>query len=127
MDWETLYPNFSPEEFECRCAGAECIKFGIQEQFVSTIQRLRDDVNFPLVLNSAYRCKLYNASLGSKDTSQHVKGLAVDISTHGLSSGQKHKLLKNAFKLFNGVGIYKLFIHVDLRPVDNKAFWLGEY
>lgn len=44
-----------------------------------TIQSVRDRLGYPITINSAYRCKIVNDAVGSKDTSQHLQGLAVDF------------------------------------------------
>lgn len=39
----------------------------------------------PIMINSAFRCKLVNDSVGSKDTSQHRIGCAADIRVPGMT------------------------------------------
>lgn len=43
------------------------------------IQEIRDLLGYPIKINSAYRCKKLNDLVGSKDTSQHLKGQAIDF------------------------------------------------
>ena len=43
------------------------------------LQEVRDLLNKPIHINSAYRCLEVNRALGSEDSSQHVQGLAADI------------------------------------------------
>ena len=50
------------------------------------LQRIRNVLKHPIHVNSAYRCLLVNASIGSKPTSSHVKGLAADIICPGFGS-----------------------------------------
>ena len=42
----------------------------------------------PIMVNSAYRSKLVNDSVGSKDTSQHRLGCAADIRVPGMTSDE---------------------------------------
>jgi len=42
----------------------------------------------PVMINSAFRCKLVNDSVGSKDTSQHRIGCAADIRVPGMTPDQ---------------------------------------
>lgn len=42
----------------------------------------------PVMVNSAFRCKLVNDSVGSKDTSQHRIGCAADIRVPGMTPDQ---------------------------------------
>ena len=43
------------------------------------LQPLRDLYGKPIRVNSGYRCKQINDAVGSKDTSQHLKGQAADL------------------------------------------------
>ena len=45
----------------------------------SKIQEVRNMLCYPVIINSAYRCLDLNRALGSKDTSQHIQGQAVDF------------------------------------------------
>lgn len=85
----------------------------------------------PLVINSAYRTKTYNDSIGGAPKSQHLEGLALDIQSprnvpvrefcHVVS-----RMAHSSLKDIGGIGLYNTFIHVDLRPrkVDGSfAFW----
>jgi zinc D-Ala-D-Ala carboxypeptidase len=83
--------NFTPEEF---FISSTADKMGIKNDIpkgldqsvlpclMSTadmMQELRDLLNYPIKINSAYRCKALNDAVGSKDTSQHLQGLACDF------------------------------------------------
>lgn len=112
--------NFKRRELSCRCCG----ELKIDSVLATKLQALRDIVDFPIVLNSAYRCKKHNATvLGAAKASSHCTGKAVDIKTVGWSGVKLHKLLNSAFKLgFGGVGIYKSHIHLD---VGRERLWVG--
>lgn len=43
------------------------------------LEGVRNVLNHPIHVNSAYRCLSVNTGLGSKPTSSHVQGLAADI------------------------------------------------
>jgi hypothetical protein len=43
------------------------------------LEKVRSILGKPIYINSAYRCPLVNATLGSKSTSAHIKGLAADL------------------------------------------------
>lgn len=51
---------------------------------------------FFIKINSAYRCLKLNKLLGSKDTSQHVQGLAVDLTS---SFGSAEDIMKYLFSI----------------------------
>lgn len=42
----------------------------------------------PIIVNSAFRCKLVNDAVGSKDSSQHRIGCAADIRVPGMTPDQ---------------------------------------
>ena len=62
------------------------------EQELANLKRLADFLeqvkavvgNKPIMVNSAFRSKLVNDSVGSKDTSQHRIGCAADIRVPGM-------------------------------------------
>ncbi len=63
------------------------------EQELANLKRLADFLeqvkvvvgNKPIMVNSAFRSKLVNDSVGSKDTSQHRIGCAADIRVPGMT------------------------------------------
>lgn len=54
----------------------------------SLLQPIRSKVAQPVVITSGYRSLELNRSLGSKDTSQHIKGQAADIYVPGYTAYQ---------------------------------------
>lgn len=117
-----LSRNFTEAELRCRCG---CNQFLIDWVFIHYLQILRDKCGFPLIINSAYRCKPYNEKIGGKVDSLHKVAKAADVALANLTSEEKHRLIKSAFEIFNGIGIAKDFIHIDLR--NQPCFWLYEY
>lgn len=63
------------------------------EQELENLKRLADFLEQvktvlggkPIMVNSAFRCKLVNDAVGSKDTSQHRIGCAADIRVPGMT------------------------------------------
>lgn len=85
-------PNFKAEEFiDSNLAKMEGIDNNIYEQEVlenlkitaDKAQEIRDKLDHPVKISSAYRCLKLNRLLGSKDTSQHLKGQAIDFTCKG--------------------------------------------
>lgn len=70
--------NFKVSEFACKhCGGNE-----IDQRVVNMAQTIRDEIGVPIRINSGYRCAVHNSSpsvRGAKN-SNHVKGLAADLS-----------------------------------------------
>ena len=52
------------------------------------LEQVRSLLNKPILVNSAFRSKPVNDSVGSKDTSQHRIGCAADIRVPGLTPKQ---------------------------------------
>lgn len=123
--YKKLYPNFKPKEFECKCSYSDCPKHGVEFYLLSKLQELRNTLRFPLNINSGFRCEKHNQDIGGKKGSYHLKGLAADISLKGISFENRHRLLKNTMLNFRGIGVYKSFIHMDLRDKTNKSLWIG--
>jgi len=75
----------------------------------------------PVRVQSAYRTVRYNAAVGGVDASQHTQGRALDI-VH--SAILPRRLFEEIFRLYKsgdlahlgGLGSYKGFVHIDVRP-----------
>ena len=52
------------------------------------LEQVRSLLNKPIMLNSGFRSKAVNDSVGSKDTSQHRIGCAADIRVPGMTPKQ---------------------------------------
>ncbi len=77
----------------------------------------------PVTINSCCRCKAYNRSVGSSDTSQHCNGTAADLVVSGVSPTQVANYFEATFPNAHGIGRYSTFTHFDTRR--NKARWNG--
>jgi zinc D-Ala-D-Ala carboxypeptidase len=55
----------------------------------------------PIIVNSAYRCKLVNDAVGSKDTSQHLRGCAADIRVPGMTPDEVVQAIKKSTIAFD--------------------------
>lgn len=118
---EKLAPNFVDDEFRCKHCGKLPEK-GMKTLLIVLLQLLRNKVGKPLVITSGYRCKTHNKNVGGATNSQHLYGTAADVVIPGGWTGES--LAKAAEEIgFDGIGIYKTFIHVDVR--GTKARWRG--
>ncbi len=121
-----LTKNFSKKEFDCK-DGSEMSEdvFKNVKELANNLQVLRDYLNKSVRLTNAYRSLSHNRKIGSKDTSQHVKGKAADIQINGLAPEKvaywvKFLIAEGKMKE-GGVGIYSTFVHYDIR--GTKARW----
>lgn len=106
------WPNFTPAEIACRGTG----KIGIDTDALDKLQRLRDLLGVPLMLNSAYRSPEHNLAVGGALQSEHLKGRAFDVSMANLDPVTFEAAARKAG--FTGFGFYRRnnFIHIDTGP-----------
>jgi uncharacterized protein YcbK (DUF882 family) len=103
----------------------------MENVFLKALQEIRESVDRPFVLTSAYRCANYNLEVGGKLSSRHTIGMAVDISTKGWRSDDLHYLMfeLTSYHCVNddyntGIGIYRKHIHFDFR-LDQESMWIN--
>lgn len=80
----------------------------------------------PIQVLSAYRTPQWNTRVGGAPKSQHVQGRALDLKPpQGLTVKQFYDLIKANHKEFGiqGIGLYKTFVHIDIRPTTNLVAW----
>ena len=118
--------NFSKEEFDCN-DGSE-MPINIYHNMVKVanqLQTLRNFLNKPIHINSAYRSEEYNASIGGVSNSQHIMGRAADIVVKGMTPIEVSEVIEGWIKkgdmLQGAIGIYSSFVHYDIR--GTKARW----
>ncbi len=113
-----LAQNFRLAEFQCRHCGV--VK--IDPELVRRLQKMRDEIGQPLIINSGYRCETHNRAIGGAKDSQHLYGRAADVSCPSIQVGRLHTIAEKYFP-DGGVGKYAGFVHVDTR--GTKARWTG--
>lgn len=121
-----LTKNFTREEFDCRDGTRVpddlfcnlCL-------LVTNLQTLRDEIGIPLFISSGYRTKRYNKAVGGAKSSQHLLAKAADLSVKQLNPLQLaaviERLIKEKKMLEGGVGVYRGFVHYDVRGI--RARW----
>lgn len=113
-----LSPHFKQSEFACRCG---CGFAAINPELVTVLEDVRTHFNAPITINSGCRCAKHNQAVGGVPTSQHVKGNASDIVVNGFTPKQVADYLDTKYPSSYGIGRYKTFTHIDVRP--NKSRW----
>ena len=116
-----LTANFSRREFACKCG---CGFDGIDDNLVYMLQVARDEAEVPFSPTSGCRCRVHCLAIGSKATSSHIKGLAVDVKA--ATSRKRALVLKGLVRAgFNRIGIGKTFIHADIdTSKSTDVVWL---
>ena len=118
-----LTEHFTKEEFDCQC-GCGNGDIVISENLVNELECVRVHYGKPMRINSGIRCLSHNRKIGSRDTSSHIKGLAVDIGCRDM--GTRLKLVKHLLRdaEFTRIGFHKEFIHVDVDYDKPKGIFL---
>jgi len=106
------WPNFSPAEIACRGTG----QLKLHPTALDKLQALRDRLDKPLIIRSAYRSPEHNRAVGGARASKHMDGTAFDIA---MSNHDPVAFEAAAREVgFLGFGFYPRsgFMHVDLGP-----------
>jgi len=122
--------HFKIREFRCRCGCNDNVRNGPEKHmnpgFLLKLDKARELADVPFSLTSAYRCPIYNKTIGAEPTSSHVKGCAVDIKV--TNSNKAFKILKSLLDVgFTRVGIGPGFIHVDDDEILKPPFVAWTY
>ena len=114
-----LSKHFSRTELSCRCCG----RLEIDSRLLSGLEALRERAGVPVVVHAGYRCPRHNAEVGGVLLSEHLAGLAADISVSGFSLQRMYELaLEIPQFAAGGIGVYDGdFLHVDVR--ERQARW----
>ena len=83
---------------------------------------LRELYGKPIKINSGYRSPLVNKKIGGSPTSDHVKGMAADITGGSKEENKKlFELIRDNFTFRQLINEYDYsWIHVSFNQSDNK-------
>jgi len=114
-----LSPHFSRSELQCRCCG----RLQIDWQLLDGLEKLRELAGVPIQVHAGYRCPEHNQKVGGVPRSEHILGMAADISLPGISLQQAYELALEVPQFAGGgIGVYDgNFLHVDVR--ERRARW----
>ena len=115
---KSVSANFRVREFACKDS-ADIIP--IDMELVKVLQNVRDHFKTPVTVNSAYRTPTYNKKVGGVNASQHIRGMAADITVTGVSPSKVYAYLNGLYPDKYGIGKYPTFTHIDTRT--SKARW----
>jgi uncharacterized protein YcbK (DUF882 family) len=89
-------------------------------RLAAALEKIRAQfANHAIHINSGYRTLSHNRTVGGTSNSQHLYGLAADITIDGHMPQDVQKKLEN---WPGGLGSYDTWTHVDLGP---KRRWKG--
>lgn len=123
-----LTKNFIRQEFDCRDGTPvpDSLLPNLQK-LAENLQVLRDYIGKPIHINSGYRSPSHNKKIGGATQSQHLLATAADITVRDMTPSQVYraieKLIKSGQMHNGGLGLYKGFVHYDVRP--SPARWKG--
>lgn len=115
-----LSKNFNSKEFSCKGDNC-CSVVKIDNKLVDFAQKIRDNFNAPVTINSGYRCEKHNKKVGGALGSYHTKGMAADIVVKDIEPKEVAKFAESLG--IKGIGLYDSFVHIDTR--EKKSFWYG--
>ena len=120
--------NFNLDEFHCKDGTKVPEEFIVNVvELAQNLQILRDKINQPVHINSAYRSPEYNEKIGGVKSSQHMLAKAADITSKDFSPAELATVIETliaAGKMKEGgVGRYRGFTHYDIR--GNHSRWQG--
>ncbi len=113
--------NFNRSEMSCKCrCGFETADI----ELIEVLEVVRDWCEgAPVRITSGCRCATYNKQIGGSEHSKHKLGIAADIIVHGVEPKEVYNILDGQYPSKFGIGSYKTFTHIDVRP--SKARWDG--
>jgi hypothetical protein len=122
-----MTPNFtlaeltttSHRQFDNTPNDAEMANLQKLAEFLEQVKALLDGK--PIMINSAFRSKQVNDSVGSKDTSQHRTGSAADIRVPGMSPDAVVRALVASDLPFDQViREFDAWTHVSISPTPRR-------
>ena len=125
-----MYKHFTEEEVQCKCG---CEENYMDDDFMRTLDALREVYGHPMVITSAYRCPEHPIERSKRVYGPHTTGRAVDVLVFGKNALE---LLRLAQEIgIHGIGISqnssqnKRFLHLDMAPATNTRPrpWLWSY
>lgn len=117
---QQLTPNFSLDEFRCRCCGQ--VNTPAATKLALQLQKVRDEYGVMRII-SAFRCQHQNGLVGGKMFSQHLIGLAADIACDDDVS-RRHLLMLLLGYQFPRIGISQHFLHADIGTITGPLIWV---
>lgn len=111
--------HFSRSEFRCHCG---CGFDTVDVELITVLEHIRETFGGrPVSVTSGSRCEKHNKAVYGAENSQHMLGKAADFTIRNVPLKKVYDYLCSTFDNRYGVGLYKLWIHIDVRP--KKARW----
>lgn len=121
-----LSEHFHDVEFACRDGSLVPERFrpNLLELVRGRLQPLRSYLGRPVVVLSGYRSPEWNAEIGGKGGSWHLRAGAADIRVRGYDSAELYAAVRRLEERGSlrpgGVGYYPTFLHLDIGPARGR-------
>jgi hypothetical protein len=117
-DWNTFPVNETDDELYWTMPAD---RTRVDPAIATIARRMARALGTRITVNSAYRDRSYNASIGGASNSKHMYGKAMDLAYIGGSAEERQRMLTAAIEAgAQGIGLYNSFMHIDLGP---KRTW----
>jgi uncharacterized protein YcbK (DUF882 family) len=119
-----LSAHFSKREFSCKDGcGFDTPNKSLLD-FLEELRYALGEKPIYITRNGGCRCRKQNHHVGGAIFSQHILGKAADIYIPGIHPLVVAKVAKQLMPWTGGVGLYDLFVHVDVRIIP--ARWVSK-
>lgn len=122
-------PHLSWNELACRDSMRTCYPLDWRAtravELAAAFEALRAAVGLPLVVLSAYRTPEHNRKVGGAKSSQHVQGRALDLLPPKGWTPLQLAAVARTIPAIRGIGVYRTFVHIDIRPTTKLVAWNG--
>jgi len=113
--------HFTLDECKCPCCDHIRVTPGFYAH-MELLEAMRQELGFPIIINSGYRCPVHNASVGGAARSWHLL-FATDVRPScvayaGMSIETRLRAMYRVALVqeWGGIGYYNTFLHLDMRP-----------
>lgn len=117
--WCKRWPSFTPKEIYSPQSLFDCPQI-LDPNSLDKLQTLRFTLDKPILVNyeglqyRGVRTIKENNQIKGASNSMHLHGRAFDITVKGMTPENLAAFIKDS-RLFNGIGIYPSWVHVDTR------------
>jgi zinc D-Ala-D-Ala carboxypeptidase len=121
--------NFAPDDFFVSTKAKELKINNVTDnvniltclnKVADKLQEIRDKINAPITINSAYRCPEVNKTVGGSPSSWHQQGLAVDINAKGYTQDQLVKWIRDSKISVDKCFVERGCVHIQFNLNDEK-------
>jgi len=82
---------------------------------------IRERIKKPIIITSGYRNEKVNRLVGSKNTSQHLKGQAVDFVIQGMKPSEIVHFIRNTYIEYDQlINEYDKWVHISYNKGNNR-------